>query len=91
MVEGGCGEGRGDHTYIFPFLQLLIPSEPISVAMDAQAHVGEEGEEPLPPLEVLSSSRAVHEKVVVANGIEEVEDLVSNCWGGWLVGGGAVC
>ena len=56
--------------------------------MDAQAHVGEEGEEPLPPLEVLSSSRAVHEKVVVANGIEEVEDLVSNCWGGWLVGGG---
>ena len=62
-----------------PLLQLLIPSEPISVAMDTQPAVGEECEEDLPPLEMLSSARAVPERVVVANGNEEVEDVVSNC------------
>ena len=44
--------------------------------------MGEECEDPLPPLEVLSSSRAVQERVVVANGTEEVEDVVSGCGGG---------
>ena len=62
-----------------PLLQLLIPSEPISVAMDTQPAVGEECEDDLPPLEMLSSARAVPERVVVANGNEEVEDVVSNC------------
>ena len=72
-----------------PLLQLLIPSEPISVAMDTQPGVVEECEEDLPPLEVLSSSRAVQERVVVANGTEEVEDIVSSTVeggaGGWCI------